>query len=92
MKWRAIGPVDRQLAALWSFVAAAVVVSVPLVGLWSPRLPACAFRALTGVACPSCGATRAIEALSRGDLATAVSLNPLVMAGLVALVTWLWTG
>ena len=87
MKWRAVGPADRQLAALWSFVAIAVVVAVPLASLWSPRLPACAFRALTGVACPSCGATRAIEALARGDLATAFSSNPLVVAGLLAFVT-----
>lgn len=87
MKWRAVGPADRQLAALWSFVAIAVVVAVPLASLWSPRLPACAFRALTGVACPSCGATRAVEALGRGDLATALSSNPLVVAGLLAFVT-----
>jgi hypothetical protein len=87
MKWRAAGPADRQLAALWSFVAVAVVAAVPLASLWSPHLPACAFRAVTGVACPSCGATRAIEALADGNLLTAFSLNPLVVTGLLAFVT-----
>lgn len=86
MKWRAVGPVDRQLAALWSFVAVGVVVAIPLASLWSPQLPACAFRALTGVACPSCGATRAVEALAGGNLLTAFSLNPLVVTGLLAFV------
>lgn len=86
MKWRAVGPVDRQFAALWSFVAVAVVLAVPLAGFWAPQLPACPFRAVTGVACPSCGATRAFEALARGDFATAFAMNPLVVAGLLAFV------
>ena len=86
MKWRAIGEADRQLAALWSFVAVAVVAAIPLANLWSPQLPACVFRALTGVACPSCGATRAVEALAGGNLLTAFSLNPLVVTGLLAFV------
>jgi hypothetical protein len=87
MKWRAVGPADRQLAALWSFVAVAFVLAVPLAGLWSPRLPPCPFRTLTGVACPSCGTTRAFEALAHGDLSTAFSLNPLAVTGLLAFVT-----
>jgi len=87
MKWRAVGPADRQLAALWSFVAVAVLAAVPLASLWAPQLPACAFRAVTGVACPSCGATRAVEVLADGDLLTAFSLNPLVVTGLLAFVT-----
>jgi hypothetical protein len=86
MKWRAVGPADRQLAALWSFVAVAVLAAVPFAGLWSPHIPECAFRAVTGVACPSCGATRAVEALSGGKLLTALLLNPLVVTGLLAFV------
>lgn len=56
-------------------------------------LPPCPFRAVTGIPCPTCGTTRALVALSRGQLAQALVNNPmftlgLVLAGLAALV---WT-
>jgi hypothetical protein len=86
MKWRPTSPADRQLAALWAAVAVAVVPAVALVGLGSFRVPSCLFRAATGVACPSCGATRAFEALAHGDLATALCMNPLVVIGSLAFV------
>lgn len=44
----------------------------------------CPFRALTGLFCPFCGGTRAVAALTNGDLPAALSYNavavPLVMA------------
>ena len=48
-------------------------------------LPPCAFRAVTGCPCPTCGATRCVLALLHGRLAEAVAWNPLVFAGLAAL-------
>jgi hypothetical protein len=86
MKWRPTSPADRQLAVLWAAIALAVVPAVAMVGLGSARVPPCLFRALTGVACPSCGTTRAFEALARGDLASAIALNPLVVVGVLAFV------
>ena len=86
MKWRPTGPADRQLAALWAVVAVTVVPAIALVGLGSTRLPPCLFRTATGVACPSCGTTRAFEALAHGDVAAALSLNPLVIVGSLAFV------
>lgn len=55
-------------------------------------LPPCPFRSLTGVPCPTCGTTRALLALSQGQLGKALALNPmttglLVFAGL-AFVAW----
>lgn len=55
-------------------------------------LPPCPFRQLTGVPCPTCGTTRALLALSQGQLGNAFVHNPLttgfvVLAGLVA-VAW----
>lgn len=38
--------------------------------------PPCAFRTVTGWACPGCGLTRAAHALLHGDVARAFSLNP----------------
>lgn len=54
-------------------------------------ISACLFRNVTGHACPLCGGTRASLSLARGDLESALGLNPLVtlsllvIAGLVVL-------
>lgn len=39
----------------------------------------CPFRLLTGLPCPGCGTTRALTALSAGDLSAALSLNPVAV-------------
>ena len=49
-------------------------------------LPQCAFHAITGCPCPTCGATRSIVALLHGRVSEAVGWNPLVFAGVVALI------
>ena len=57
-------------------------------GVWLAAglpLPPCAFRAITGCPCPTCGATRCVLALLNGRVAEAVAWNPLVFAGLAAL-------
>jgi hypothetical protein len=51
-------------------------------------LPACTFRQVTGVPCPSCGATRAGLALAQGDLSAALSYNPLWVISLGILFGW----
>ncbi|MGH7455443.1 MAG: DUF2752 domain-containing protein, partial [bacterium] len=51
-------------------------------------LPACTFRQVTGVPCPSCGATRAGLALAQGDLMVALSYNPLLVISLSILFGW----
>lgn len=38
----------------------------------------CLFRRTTGLACPSCGLTRAAGALARGDLAASFAFHPLL--------------
>ncbi len=69
-----------------------IVLLALLAGRFLPVLalaPSCAFKALTGVPCPTCGSTRSIVYLSHGDLAPAFFMNPLVLAGALAALVYL---
>lgn len=55
------------------------------------RAARCPWRDMTGLACPTCGATHATAALAGGDAAAAWRANPAVPVGLGLLVLWvLW--
>jgi hypothetical protein len=84
-------------------VAAGGGLAVAYVGTVDPNepghYPACPFLALTGLYCPGCGALRTVHALVHLDVATALSLNVLVIAAIPLLAAfWLgwvrrrWTG
>ncbi len=62
-----------------ALATAAVVASEPGRSLW---LPPCPLLALTGIACPFCGGTRAVHAIGQGDLGAALGFNPLVVVGI----------
>jgi|WetSurMetagenome_2_1015567.scaffolds.fasta_scaffold03880_3 hypothetical protein len=51
----------------------------------------CLFKSVTNLPCPSCGSTRAILALFRGDFIGSVSINPLgTIVALIMVITPLW--
>jgi len=53
---------------------------MPVFSRWAPLLvPRCSAQVLLGRACPLCGVTRGLGALSRGNLEQALALNPLVV-------------
>jgi hypothetical protein len=86
--WRDLRPREIDHEILWLSVAAGGGVCAAM-ALAAPelRVPRCPFKILTGLPCPTCGATRACLALARGDLAAAWVFNPLlVFAGTGALV------
>jgi hypothetical protein len=62
--------------------------------LRDPHQPAswgyCPWLVLTGTACPGCGGLRAVNDLTRGDVAAAISSNALFVASLPLLAV-LWT-
>ncbi len=90
IEWRPIAPGDIDHELLWSGVGLAVAVLVlagsPLIGLLHPP---CVFKAVTGIPCPTCGATRAVLALLRGEWWSAVRFNPLVTLILVGWMAWI---
>lgn len=84
---RMAGPLAAGLLAVVG--AAAVAVANPGDG----GIVTCPFKAITGLDCPFCGATRATAALLRGDLVAALDHNlayvlVLLPLGIVAWVAW----
>lgn len=55
-----------------------------MVGIVDPNttqlLPACAFKAATGLDCPGCGMTRGLHSLVRGDVVRSLDHNVLLVA------------
>ena len=46
--------------------------------------PPCIILHLFGVQCPGCGGTRAMYSLLHGDVVTSIAMNPIVVAGYLA--------
>ena len=74
--------------------ALAVTTAVALIDLGETSvLPPCPFLAITGLWCPLCGGTRAVDALVAGDVGAALGLTLLVVLAVPILAAeWLrWT-
>jgi hypothetical protein len=68
---------DRTFIVPFAFLA---ILAVYLLWWFDPSetsLPLCTFRALTGLECPGCGATRATHELLHGRLSAALHYNAL---------------
>lgn len=65
------------MALLWLAAAVSAVALKPIWLAIAPLLRPCVFRTVTGIPCPTCGTTRAATAFLHGDLAAAVTANPL---------------
>ena len=50
--------------------------------------PPCPLHAITGIPCPTCGATRGVRCLIHGDWGDAFLWNPLLMMGLLGAVLY----
>ena len=97
MRWTPLTVAERQLAYIWGGLALALVALKPLWPVIEPFVWPCLFHSITGVPCPSCGATRSVLALLAGDVSGAVRFNPLVFAATVVFVLggviaplWAW--
>jgi hypothetical protein len=90
VRWRPLRPHETDHETLWASVAAALGVMLVLwlrFVEWPPIL--CPLHAITGWPCPTCGATRAVLALARGEFVAALRMNPLVGAAALGAVPYL---
>ena len=76
------------LAAVFCYVALAGMAAW-LTGFSGQPVYTCAFRFLTGLPCPTCGATRAALALLTGHLADAWGFNPVMTCAYLVSPLWL---
>lgn len=78
---------ERQLAWLWGIVTVCSLLLRPFWLALAPLVPACPFRSITGIPCPTCGTTHAALALLNGHVGDAFSANPLAALAGLAFVT-----
>jgi len=81
-------PGASPLGAIFSAVALAGGVVIGWLHLDHLPVTFCSLKALTGIPCFSCGATRAFGRLFALDLAGALTMNPLVALGALSLAVW----
>jgi hypothetical protein len=81
--WRRLTPREIDHELLWLAVAGAGLTCLALTTtrIVDIQLPLCPFKTLTGLPCPTCGVTRAVMAMARLDLGTALAMNPLAVVG-----------
>lgn len=82
--WRPLIPGEADPELLWgSALGASALIAAAWLRSDFPT-PLCPLHTLTGIPCPTCGMTRATNALLHGDFAGALKWNPLltlVLAG-----------
>jgi hypothetical protein len=84
-------PTTRPGALVALGATAAVVTTAAIAPGVTRYGPPCPFHSMTGLDCPGCGATRALVALTRGDVAAAFGHNLFVVASLPLLfVVWVY--
>lgn len=80
--WKRLAPAETDHEMLWLGVSTAgLAAGATWFGLRLPW-PNCAFHALTGLPCVTCGATRSTIQFLHGHFHAALVFNPLVFAGL----------
>lgn len=82
--WRPLIPGEADPELLWGSALGASALFAVAWLISDVPTPLCPLHALTGIPCPTCGMTRATNALLYGDFAGALKWNPLltlVLAG-----------
>src|SRR5438552_10603223 len=65
-----------------------VLLAVSIADRWHLPWPQCAFQAMTGLPCLTCGTTRSLLALGRFDLMRSFQFNPLAALVCISIIGW----
>lgn len=76
--WRRLAADEPDQELIWLCVSLASLLTAWFWLRLGFPVPRCTWHELTGVPCPSCGATRSVIALLRGKWTAALLMNPLV--------------
>jgi hypothetical protein len=68
-------PIPRAALLAGALLLALGIVAAALPGIENGPV-VCPFRAVTGLPCPTCGLTRVAHSLMRGNLGSALAINP----------------
>ena len=75
LKKRASG--DIPFGLIYGTIAFMALIAARILPV-QDMMPSCAFKAFTGIPCPTCGTTRSLVHFAHGDLAGSFGLNPAV--------------
>lgn len=86
---RARSPREFDYELLWGMLGVVLLVAAWTWPLWRETFSsACPMKSLFGIPCMLCGGTRAMHALTHGNIAEAVAMNPLVAVFSMALTAY----
>lgn len=67
-----------EVVARWPLAIVVIGSAVAIIVVPTEWLPKCPIHQVTGLLCPGCGGQRAVAALFRGDIASALKFNTLM--------------
>lgn len=80
--WKKRVPGAIEFGIMYGAIALLAVMAASVLPLLAVA-PSCVWKGLTGIPCPTCGATRALVLLAHGDIAQALIMHPLVALGVI---------
>ena len=87
--WRPLIPGERDAELLWGTILGLTGLTA-VTWLWiGLPTPLCPFHVITGLPCPTCGLTRGLHCLLRGDPTSAFLFNPLGIIALLGMMLYL---
>lgn len=84
MNWRRLNPGELDHELIWLIVTVSTALGAAAWLHFAMPLPVCAWHQLTGLPCPTCGATRCVRFLTQGAWQAALLINPFVFFAISA--------
>lgn len=80
-------PDEIEFGIIYGTIAMMALVAARCLPL-TDMAPSCVFKAFTGFPCPTCGTTRSLVHLAKGDLLGSLLMNPAFALGMALAILW----